>query len=63
MKAMNVSNECEICGKRRVKGINHEKCSKIKQVQGFLKKKTRALKVNHGYDKERILDGMLKGID
>lgn len=63
MKTMKVSNLCEICGLRRVKSINHIKCSKIKQSMGFMTKQPRAAKVNHGYDKERVLTVMLAGVD
>ena len=33
------SYECEICGKRKGGGIDHSKCSKIKQQQNTTKAK------------------------
>ena len=48
MKLGTFSVVCDICGKSRGKGSNHDRCSKLRMKQGFARRLSEQERLNHG---------------
>ena len=48
MKLGTFSGVCDICGKSRGKGSNHDRCSKLRMKQGCERRLSEQERLNHG---------------